>query len=502
MSRLLDPTRTIAVILGAHDWTRAGLPKAPSFRRSAAHFQRYLTTRAPLGLGLEPDSVLYLFDDPSPASDQLGRIRDTILSLVDERRHRDNAIQDLLLYYVGHGSCEQGKELHLLIRDSAHGMEEQSSIGTRSLASVLRVAAPQQRRIVILDCCFSEAAVEAFGAMGPLDEAVAAAALKDLQAEPPSPKRGTLLLCSSPRNRTSIGVPTDQHTLFSGALLKVLETGSPTPSPMFSFSALRDEIYAQMLIDHQATPPRPALHQPDQPFGDLLNLPAFPNVSSNRQQHHTTVAATLEEPLREATTPNDHQGRARIFLFLATLLTLIVLIVFVQLKRPGHPALPTDIQPRQVTTVVKDISKKNDSIKADRELKPSTPESPIDQHTERTQARPPSGDPLKTVRTGTVGVKSTPDNPDQYKLRLAAVLRTLKDRRNQLKQQLSQNELLPYTFLPQQIEYKKCSLSLTLSAIETVETAQADPSRSAVRHVTQVLESLGAKEQDCPGAGF
>ena len=64
MTRLLDPISTVAVILGAHDWTKAGLPRALSFRRSAAHLHAFLIGRPSGGLGFEPDQVLNLFDDP------------------------------------------------------------------------------------------------------------------------------------------------------------------------------------------------------------------------------------------------------------------------------------------------------------------------------------------------------------------------------------------------------------------------------------------------------
>ncbi|MDQ2802057.1 MAG: caspase family protein, partial [Pseudomonadota bacterium] len=182
-------------------------------------------------MGLEPDLLLNLFDDPSPAGAQLSRIRDTVKSLVRERQQTSHPIKDILIYYVGHGSCDDGRHLHLLVRDSSEGMEAQTSIGAPDLAHVLRTAAPQQRRLVILDCCFSEAAAEAFGAMGALDEAVATTALRDLEPQAAAPDRGTLLLCSSPRKRASIGVPNAERTLFTGALLGVLMEGSHRGSP-------------------------------------------------------------------------------------------------------------------------------------------------------------------------------------------------------------------------------------------------------------------------------
>src|ERR1700730_12082023 len=117
--------------------------------------------------------------------------------------------------------------------------------------------------------------------MGAVDEVVAKTAIGDLEARAPSPERGTLLLCSCPRRRTSIGLPNAERTLFTGALLSVLKEGSARASDMLSFADLRDEIYDQMLrgsLDYNAIPPRPVLHQPEQQEGDLTRLPAFPNV--------------------------------------------------------------------------------------------------------------------------------------------------------------------------------------------------------------------------------
>jgi hypothetical protein len=310
MPRLLDPLATIAVILGSHDWTKARLPKAVSFRHSAAHWLRYLLTEPPYGLGLEPDLVLNLFDDPSTANSQLVRIRDTVVALVCERRETAHPIRDVLIYYVGHGTCEGGRHLHLLVRDSNYGIEEQSSIGTPALAHVLRVSAPQQRRLVILDCCFSEAAAEAFGAMASLGDAVATTALRDLAPETPPPERGTLVFCSSPRQRTSIGLPNAERTLFTGALLSVLREGLVSNhAAMLSFSDLREETYDRMLREYGEAAPRPALHQPDQQAGDLTRMPAFYNVvaflsrrsgESQGQEELPTLAERQAKEEREA----------------------------------------------------------------------------------------------------------------------------------------------------------------------------------------------------------
>ncbi|MBP0595019.1 hypothetical protein J8I87_36235 [Paraburkholderia sp. LEh10] len=162
MSGLLEPDTTVAVILGASDWAKAGLARAGSFHRSAAYFQRYLLSGRPEGLGIHPDLLMNLFDDTSSPSSQLTRLKNFVQVTVSDRKETDKPIVDVLVYYVGHGTCDHGDTLHLLVRESEQGMEAESSISTPNLARALKIAAPQQRRICIFDCCFSEAAVKAF----------------------------------------------------------------------------------------------------------------------------------------------------------------------------------------------------------------------------------------------------------------------------------------------------------------------------------------------------
>lgn len=274
---ILLPGSTAAVVLGAHDWTDAGMTRAPSFLRSAKGIVQYLLDSA--GLKLDPPLVLDLVDDLTPATEQLARIRDTLNTLLRERRDEGRPVADLLVYYVGHGYTDDQGHLSMLVRRSRKGLESVTGIRASDLAQVLRVAAPQQRRMVVLDCCFSEAAAKGFvGQSGSLDQAVAASAAKDLRDD--HPQRGTLLLCSSPTSEISIGPPTDEYTLFTGAVLDVLRYGAPGRAGALSFADLRDEAYDRMVIRLGADAPRPALHQTDARQGDLTRMPAFPNKTA------------------------------------------------------------------------------------------------------------------------------------------------------------------------------------------------------------------------------
>jgi uncharacterized caspase-like protein len=274
-SQILIPGFTAAVVLGAHDWTEAGMTRAPSFLRSAKGVVQYLLDSA--GLGLDPSLVLDLVDDITSAAEQLTRIRDTLNTLLRERRDEGRPVADLLIYYVGHGCTDDQGHLSMLVRRSRKGLEGVTGIRASDLAQVLRFAAPQQRRMVVLDCCFSEAAAKGFiGQSGSLDQAIAATAARDLRDD--QPQRGTLLLCSSPTSEISIGPPTAEYTLFTGAVLDVLRFGAPGKAGALSFADLRDEAYDRMVIRVGVDAPRPALHQTDARHGDLTRMPAFPRT--------------------------------------------------------------------------------------------------------------------------------------------------------------------------------------------------------------------------------
>jgi hypothetical protein len=280
------------------------------------------------GLGLDPDLVLDFFDSSAGASEQLGEIKDALDTLLRERRDTGRPVADLLVYYVGHGYTDDQGHLSLLVRRSRRGMEAQTGIRAPDLAQVLRVAAPQQRRLVILDCCFSEAAAGAFvGMTGALDQAVAATAAKDVGEA--LPQRGGLLLCSSPRGEISVGAPRAEQTLFTGAVLDILRRGAEGRPSVLSFADLRDAAFDHMVRAYGSEAPRPALHAVNQTQGDLTRLPAFPNRAAvltetrslrpgqspieprRRRLWHSPTPAPIRKPLRLPRQLAPYRGRAR-----------------------------------------------------------------------------------------------------------------------------------------------------------------------------------------------
>jgi WD40 repeat protein len=242
----------------------------------------------PAGLGLPAARVLNLFDDRASAGDQLIALRDWLDQVSSEQKSVGLALADVMVYYIGHGQTDDAGHLSLLVRRSRRGLESETSIRTPDLARVLRVSAPHQRRSIILDCCFSEAAAASFlGMSSSLDQAVAAVAAKDLREK--EPKRGTLLLCSSPLSEVSICPVGSPRTLFTGAVIDVLRNGVSTNDGAISFASLRDAAYDRMIDIFGASAPRPVLHQMSAPQGDLTRIGAFPNSAAFVPNLHVEV---------------------------------------------------------------------------------------------------------------------------------------------------------------------------------------------------------------------
>src|SRR5215470_5708052 len=102
-----NSNQTIAVILGASVFPRAPkLADGRSFYTSAADFRDYITQSH--GLGLPAQDVIWMFDDSRSADDQLDDLSSFLRKRTMAQEQTETPIQNLLVYYVGHGLFSRG----------------------------------------------------------------------------------------------------------------------------------------------------------------------------------------------------------------------------------------------------------------------------------------------------------------------------------------------------------------------------------------------------------
>jgi len=260
------PETTIAILLGASEYPRWPQWSNPVLGLSANAFRDYL--HAGSGLALTPGQILNLFDADGDPSAQLLQIADFLKAAARTAR-------DLILYYVGHGSFYED-QYHLGIRYTRKSQEFITSLESRKLAHVIKDGLGRMRVYVILDSCYSASAVSDW--QGPEINAIVR------RMSQPLPRCGTAFLAAASKDDVTRAPRSESHTLFTGALLKVLTDGIITAQPKLSMYDLYEEM--RIILYHRETDDegRPELHVPNQREGDVSRLPIFPNTAYRRAE--------------------------------------------------------------------------------------------------------------------------------------------------------------------------------------------------------------------------
>jgi class 3 adenylate cyclase len=259
--------RTLAIILGASEFPRAGLAGGSSFYNSANDFKAYLLNRA--GLNLDRNDVLDLFDNQGEPTDLLAQITEFL------ERSRDGVegspTQTLLFYYVGHGGfTPNGAEYFLAVHSTRKEFPWASGIRMDDLGRVIRDFARFQRRYFILDSCFSGQAYRLLQS-APVE-------LAAIKTQASLPTKGTSVLCSSGPKQPSLAPDNLSHTMFSDALLEVLKNGAPHMGRSLTLREVRNMVELELRRRWDNELVRPEVHSPDQSEGDISDLPLFPNL--------------------------------------------------------------------------------------------------------------------------------------------------------------------------------------------------------------------------------
>ncbi|MFE6864977.1 caspase family protein [Kitasatospora sp. NPDC057692] len=196
---LPDPLRSRIVLVGASDYTDPDLPDLPAVRRTVTDLAAQFT---------DPDHGIV------PEEHCTVLLNDGDLSRVGRRlQDAARAAEDLLLvHFTGHGLVGGRRhDLYLALSHSEYGSPDFNSLEYDKVRATV-LDSPAATKIIVLDCCFSGRAV---------NDAMSGDGTDLAQLE----VAGTYVLASSSHDQVSLSPPDEEHTAFSGRLLRLLREG-------------------------------------------------------------------------------------------------------------------------------------------------------------------------------------------------------------------------------------------------------------------------------------
>ncbi|MGY0059854.1 caspase family protein [Streptomyces sp. LZ34] len=214
---LPDPERSRAVLIGTRSYTvESGLAELPGVTGDVIQLGRLLATLTGLPAG-HCRSLLDRTDD-----------REVCQEVRKAAREADDL---LLVYFAGHGLIDpETNELFLALS----GSDPDDPLYTAVRFAEIReaVAASRARnRVIILDCCYSGRAI--VDTMGPDAETIAFG-----QTE----TSGAYTLTATSANLPAIARAGERYTVFTGALLELLQDGIADAGPHLTLDRLYEEL--------------------------------------------------------------------------------------------------------------------------------------------------------------------------------------------------------------------------------------------------------------------
>ncbi|WP_171109607.1 MULTISPECIES: caspase family protein [Streptomyces] len=193
---LPNPDRTRVVLIGADEYQN--FPALPAVHNNLVRLAELFTSPHVGGL---PAGHCVMVRNPAARDDVL----DAVYQAASE------ATDTLVVYFAGHGMRSPEGSLYLTLGHSEPGRKFYKSVAYNDLRTgVLESAAP--RKVVILDCCYSGAALE--GYMGGPDEFADQTAIE-----------GTYVMTASAATQAAMAPVGARFTAFTGELVKAISEG-------------------------------------------------------------------------------------------------------------------------------------------------------------------------------------------------------------------------------------------------------------------------------------
>lgn len=214
MSRLPDPRRSAAVIIGVCEYQN--LPSLPAVANNRDRLRAVLTDPEVWGL---PDDRCRKVPDPATSAALMRPV-------VSAARQAEDT---LIVYYAGHGFVDNRGELFLTLPESENRLNF-TALPYEWLRRGILDNSRAERRIVILDCCYSGLALE--GMSDPAADLPAAAGIN-----------GSYLLTSAAETVQALSPKNEECTAFTGELVRVLNDGVANGEEFLTL----DTVYSQVL---------------------------------------------------------------------------------------------------------------------------------------------------------------------------------------------------------------------------------------------------------------
>jgi SpoVK/Ycf46/Vps4 family AAA+-type ATPase len=222
--RLPDPQRSRVVLIGTSKYEDERLPDLPAVGRS---IRDLAATFLDPTYGLVPEDHCTVLADEGDIR-LIGR----------QLRLAARQAEDLLLvYYAGHGLVGGRRhDLYLALPDSEWVEPEFNSLEYDKLRSAV-LDSPAVTKAVVLDCCFSGRVVTDTMADS-VSEMVG-----QIEVD------GTYVLASAHRDEVALVIPGEDHTAFTGRLLRLLHDGVPGGPEFLTIDDLYRHLLAKMRAD-------------------------------------------------------------------------------------------------------------------------------------------------------------------------------------------------------------------------------------------------------------
>lgn len=267
-----NPDTSRAVLIGTASYAR--LTPLPSVAANLDDLRNALVD--PDIWGLPPENVTVIADEPQPT---------TIYHALRAAATATQADGLLLIYYAGHGLV-QARELVLGLPRTDPQFPDEDGLLYAKIRQATQFSVAQ-RRVVILDCCYAGRAGRDVLAAGDAAQQLA----NEAEIE-----RACLLLAVG-ANEPARAPLRDRNTAFTGALLRVLRTGSPVREPVLTVRTVADET-TRLLV--AAAHGRPELRETN----SAADIPLVRNVRVRQQDLTGAVLAAgpdvTDPELREA----------------------------------------------------------------------------------------------------------------------------------------------------------------------------------------------------------